>query len=428
MKRFVFLLTLVLLLSNNMFAETFEILSFTPPSGWTRQVMNDAVVYRRSNGVGAITLYNGYPTDGTAAAEFAKIWSVRVGGVVRGPAPTPKIERDGDYAIAIGGQQVNVKDGSVSISLVAIVGRGRAVGVSTLTSGDDALREALAFLDSIKINPAAAPASTTATATGEIDVDFDVPAGYTSQRNGRAIVLKPANLNRDTPCTYGFSPSRPSSGNLERDAATALLEPLPGWQVKSEHYNAMRGVAGGGWKYYWLRTTVQQMAGGSMQYYTAMTMAFENGPGKVGVFWGLGETGPCSVDDITFLKLFYSIRPRGVTPDGGKALAAQLNGLWRDNTNAGMAQYLFLPDGRYEYGLGTSTTFGNLETRTGKVTDGRWALRGSDLVLTGGSKGGKKYRVRVYDEFLAGVWRRAASVLDESLPTPLDIQYMWIER
>ena len=414
----------VILFGTMAHADTFEFLTFTPPPGWAKQVTNDGVVYKRATGIGAISLYASYPTTGTAAGEFEKMWQARLGAVVPGGAPRPKIQREGDYAVAIGGQQVSATDAVVSFSLVTFFGRGRAIGFVMLTAGDDVLREATGFLNTVAI--ASVSATTPPAGTpGGIEVDFDVPAGYSSVRDGVAVLLKPNNVNRTTPCVYGVSPARASSGNLEADARAALLEPLPGWQIKSDHYNAMRGTAGSGWPYYWLRTDVQQMSGGSMQYLTAMAMAFPSGQGRVSIFWGFGAAGVCSVDDHTFVRLFFSLRPRGWTSDGGKGLARELRGLWRDTQSSGMAQYQFAPDGRYEYAMGTSTTFGNLETRTGSAGDGRWSLNGSELTLTGRRSG--KYRVRIYDEFLAGVWRRGMSLFNESTSPPLEVHYMRIE-
>lgn len=416
----------VTVFAMQVFADTFEFLTYTPPAaGWTKQMSADGPVYRRTNGVGLISLYASYPTTGTAAEEFTKAWHARIEIPLSLKAPQPKIEAVGEYKIAVGAQNVDAQRTMTAISLVTFVGRGRSISLSTVSAGEDVLREVSSFLDSISITPGTPAAMTSG--SGEIEVAFDVPPGYVSQRDGPRVVLKPTTIDRATPCVYGISPSRPTSGSLEADARAALLEPLPGWQIKSDHHNAMRGVSGAGWQYYWLRTDVQQMSGGSMQYLTAMSMAFPSGSNRVSIFWGFGSTGVCNVDDLTFLRLFFSLRPRGLTNDGGKAVTRELHGLWRDTQDRGLAQYLFLPDGRYEYGMGTSTTFGNLETRTGRVTDGRWSLRGSELTLTGGSRGGTKFRVRVYDEFLGGVWRRAVSLLNEGVRPPLDIQYMRID-
>ncbi len=427
------LLVVVAFVAGVVYADTFEFLTYTPPpSGWTKAAAKDGTVYSRTSGIGLIYFYNSYPATGSAADEFAAMWTARVGPTLPGPAPQPQIQRDGEYTVAVGSNRFDAQGTITTVVFVAIVGRGRAIGILAMTAGDEALKEVTAALDSVSIakgTPAGTTPNSGSVSTGGIEVDFDVPPGYVSERSGSMIVLKPTNVDRSTPCVYGISPARPSSGRLDADARAAILEALPGWQLKSDHYNAMRGITGAGWPYYWFRTDVQRLVGGSYQYLTAMAMAFPSGQGQVSIFWGFGATGICTVDDLTFLRLFFSLRPRGWTSDGGKALGRELQGMWRDTQNVGMAQYRFLPNGRYEYGLGTSTTFGNLETRTGSVGDGRYALRDAELTTTPDARGrgATKYRVRVYDEFLGGVWRRAMSLLNEGAKPALDVHYMRIE-
>jgi hypothetical protein len=340
--------------------------------------------------------------------------------------PAPQTQRDGEFTVAVAGKQVDARGTLTAVSFVALVGKGREIGVLTMAAGDDAVRETTAFLDTINVIPGGAAPSGP---SGAIDVDFSIPAGYTSERNGQAIVIKPTTLDRNTPCVYGISPSRQSRGSLEADARAAILEALPGWQIKSEHYNAMRGTAGDGWPYYWFRTDVQQMSGPSMQYLSAMTMAFANGPARVGIVWGFGSPGSCTLDDLHFMRLFHSLRPHGWTSDGGKTFARELQtGTWRNTEYAGMAQYKFLASGRYAFGQGTSVTFGNLETRTGSVGDGSYALKGADLTLTPDSRRGvRKFRARIYDEFNGGMWLRRLALLEEGTSSPLEVRYMRVE-
>jgi hypothetical protein len=409
---------IAIFLPSQTFADTFEFITFTPQPGWVRQSTSDGVTYRRSTGVGLVYFYNSYASTGTADEEYARIWKARVEPTIPGAAPKPEVRPDGEYSVAMGVKQLDAQGTPTVVALFTVVGRGRALGVFAMAAGNDVFPEFKAFLDSVKLDNAPGISSTST------DVDFDVPAGYVPSRDGTTILFKPIKIDRNTPCVYGISSSRPSSGSLERDARAAILEPLPGWQIKSEHYNAMRGTAAAGWPYFWYRTDVQQMSGASMQYLTAMAMAFPNGNGRVSILWGFGSTGPCTVDDASFLRLFFSLRPRGWTSDDGKAFSKELIGTWRNTESSGMAQYRFTPNGRYEYGQGTSTTFGNLETRTGSVGDGSYSLRGSELVLTGGRRAGT-YRVRVYDEFSGGIWLKTLSVLDDR--SSLEVRYMRVK-
>ncbi|HKP69697.1 MAG TPA: hypothetical protein VJV05_10475 [Pyrinomonadaceae bacterium] len=417
-KRSFLALSIVVLFAANVFADTFEFVVFTPPPGWTNKPTDKGTTYNRPTGIGLIYFYNSNATSGTPNDEFAKMWNERITGSAPGAPPQPQLERDGDYTAAVGTKVVNADGTITTIVLTTIVGRGRSLGILTITAGEDVLKEVTTFLDSIKIG-ASAPAATTG---DSIDVDFTPPAGYTSQRDGRAIVLKPTTLDAKTPCVYGISPSRVSSGNLERDARAAILEPLAGWQVKGEHYNARRGTTASGWPYYWFRTDVQQMSNGTMQYLTAMSMAFSGPAGKTNIVWGFGPTQHCTLDDVAFLRLFHSLKPRGFVSDGGKAFKEQLVGTWRNTEAVGMAQYIFTTSGNYEYGQGTSTTFSTLETRTGSVGDGKYSLNGSEMTLTGRRAG--RLFVRIYEEFSGGLWLKTLSLLTDS---SLEVRYMRVK-
>ena len=426
------LLAVMTLLADEAYADTFEFLTYTPPRGWINQAIKDGTTYRRSSGIGLITFYASYPATGSASEEFVQMWRARVEPIVPGPAPKPQIQSDGDYVAAVGGQRVDAKGTITTISLSAIVGRGRAIGVLTITAGDEAYREVTAFLDSLNVAPGTPAATTSKSGSvpgGEIEVDFDAPPGYVSRRDGGMVVLTPTTVDEKSPCAYGVSPARPSKGMLEEDARAALLEALPGWQLKSDSYNAMRGVAGAGWPYFWFRTDVQRLVGGSYEYATAMTMAFPAGPGRVNIVWGFGNPARCTLDDLAFARLFHSLRPRGWNSDGGKGLSRDLQGTWRNSQRVGIAQYKFMANGRYEFGIGTTTRTELLENTSSSVSDGRYELRGAELTITPDrrDRGAYKYRVRIYDEFVLGRWTRTMSLLDENAKPALEAQYLRFE-
>ena len=160
-----------------------------------------------------------------------------------------------------------------------------------------------------------------------------------------------------------------------------------------------------------------------------MTMAFPAGPGRVNIVWGVGNPARCTLDDLAFARLFHSLRPRGWSSDDGKALSRDLQGTWRNSQRVGIAQYKFMANGRYEFGIGTVTRMGLLERTSSSVSDGHYELRGAELTINPDrrDRGVSKYRVRIYDEFVLGRWTRAMSLLDESAKPALEVQYMRIE-
>jgi hypothetical protein len=149
----------------------------------------------------------------------------------------------------------------------------------------------------------------------------------------------------------------------------------------------------------------------------------------VNIVWGVGNPARCTLDDLTFARLFHSLHPRGWNSDGGKALSKELQGTWRNSQRVGIAQYKFMANGRYEFGIGTVTRTGLLERTSSNVSDGGYELRGSELTITPDrrDRGASKYRVRIYDEFVLGRWTRAMSLLDENAKPALEAQYMRIE-
>lgn len=426
------LLTVVILFTGRGFAETFEFLTYSPPAGWTYQNLRDGVAYRRPAGIGLITFYPSYPATGSPADEFTKMWKERVEPAIPGAMPQSQVQNVDDYAVAAGRKEIDIQGQKAILALVTLVGRGRTIGVLTMAGGDDALREIGAFLATLETSTDKSGGTANGGGTapvGGIEVDFEAPPGYISKREGPMVVLTPATVDDKTPCAYGISPARASAGTLEASARAALPEILPDWQIKGDRFNAMRGTSGDGWPYFWFRTDVQKLVGGSYQYAAAMTMAFPAGPGRVNIVWGVGNLAHCTLDDLSFVRLFHSLRPRGWTPDGGKALLRDLQGIWRNTESMGIAQYKFLGGGRYEFGIGTVTQLGVLERTSSSVADGRYELRGPELTITPDRRDRRaaKYRVRVYEEFHLGRWTRAMSLLDESGNPALEVQYMRIE-
>src|SRR5215203_2057060 len=125
------LLFAIFLLPGGVYADTFEFLTYTPPAGWKKEAASDGILYKRPSGIGLIYLYNSYPTTAQAPDEFAKVWRAKVEPKLPGSAPRPEVQRDGDYTVAVGARQVNAQGTFTTITVAAIVGRGRAVGVLT---------------------------------------------------------------------------------------------------------------------------------------------------------------------------------------------------------------------------------------------------------------------------------------------------------
>ena len=284
-----------------------------------------------------------------------------------------------------------------------------------------AVAAAIVALVTAPLGAQAGPAATLA---------FDVPPGYVQQRQGDVIMLGPATVSDRTPCIYGFFGSRPTSGDLERDAKTALLEAVvPGWRRLDDRHYAMRGVSADGWPYVWYRAAFEGDMGGQRQAVNAMAMVLPAAPGRVHVVWGMGNIARCLLDDATFEHLFHSLRPSGWTTDRGKALATALAGSWRFTATSGLQQLTFRSDGTYDRDLGTRARAGVAERTSSTAAEGKYSLRDGLLTLVPSHRPGNpdRYRVRAYDEWQGERWRRVMVLLDNSTP-PLVIMYYRVDE
>ena len=322
----------------------------------------------------------------------------------------------------------------MNATLVVFVGRGRVFGAVGIARGEEMSRAVHNFFGSLRLSgvvrssPAAAPPASGA--PGEVEIDFDVPPGYVVGREGPNVVLSPLKNDQQTPCTYGISQPRPSRGSFDADAESALLDVYPGLQRIDDRRRIMKGTSATGWPYFWNKADLWQGPSAFSQRASAMAMAIPAGAGRVHMIWGRG-TPFCTFDDVSFVKLFLGLRPRGWVSDEGKALAREILGTWRWTTGYSsanmMMQYTFSPDGRFILDSGSTTQLGITERTSTGTRGGRYSLRGNEITLTRDSGDRKAYRIRTYEEFSLCGWKRVISLLDESASPQATVEYFRVD-
>jgi hypothetical protein len=265
-------------------------------------------------------------------------------------------------------------------------------------------------------------------AAGELG--FTVPAGYVQQRQGDLVVLAPGSPDAGA-CVYGLAGRHAYTGSLEAAAEAALTQlVVPGWQRLDDRHAAMRGTSADGWPYVWYRAAFRGNMNGQPTSVNAMALVLPAGLGQAHVVWSMGNIARCLADDLTFEALFHSLRPPAWTSDGGQALRQALAGTWRFTAGgAGMHQLTFRADGRYARDLGSTARVGVMERTSSTATDGAFALRDGTLTLTAAHRpqAPDRYRVRIYDEWYQGTWKRSMTLVDVGAATPTVVQYYRVE-
>lgn len=191
----------------------------------------------------------------------------------------------------------------------------------------------------------------------------------------------------------------------------------------------MHGISADGWPYVWYRAAFQGDINGVSQAVNAMAMVLPAGRDRVHVVWGMGSIARCLLDDVAFEQLFHGLRPAGWSSDGGRALLEASLGTWRYTATAGLQQLTFKAEGRYERDVGSSAQVGVTERTSATTTGGRFTLRDGTVTLTPDHRpqSGESYRLRVYDEFSPGGWKRTMALLDIGANPPLVIPYYRFE-
>jgi hypothetical protein len=92
-----------------------------------------------------------------------------------------------------------------------------------------------------------------------------------------------------------------------------------------------------------------------------------------------------------------------------------------------MMQYTFSPDGRFILDSGSTTQLGLTERTSTGTRGGRYSLRESEIILTRDNGDRKAYRIRRYDEFYLGEWKRVMSLLDESASPQATVEYFRVD-
>ena len=178
MKRSLFaLLFLVCLLLNTypQATDSFDISTFTAPSGWIRQAGQDGVQFSISNNdtFCLITLFKSVPGLGSPKENFDAAWSTIVKETVTVSAAPQLMPADtkGEWLIT-GGFAPFEKDGAKGIAILyTATGHGRMVNALVLTNTKAYEADLAAFLGSISFIKPAAPA-TVPTATAPADASI----------------------------------------------------------------------------------------------------------------------------------------------------------------------------------------------------------------------------------------------------------------
>ena len=174
--------------------ETLDIVSYTPPKGWTKTYKEGAVVYteinKSTNAFCLLTVYAGTPSAGSTQKDFANEWNAFVVKPFKAE-PSPKTETqttpDG-WQATVGGTQIELDAGIKAAAILTVFsGFGKTASVLVIFNDESFLAQASALIDGIKLDKTKALAKTVPTVQNKpdpiIQIDpFPDKPGYQPQK------------------------------------------------------------------------------------------------------------------------------------------------------------------------------------------------------------------------------------------------------
>ena len=139
--------------------ETLAMVTYTPPTGWSKTVKPGAIVYtdanQAKNAFCLLTVYAGKPSAGSPARDFANDWNefvVKPFNADPGPKTQTQPAPDGWQAV-VGGASIELAGGVKAAAILTVFsGFNKTASVLAIFNDESYSNQASALIDSIKLD------------------------------------------------------------------------------------------------------------------------------------------------------------------------------------------------------------------------------------------------------------------------------------
>jgi hypothetical protein len=188
-------------------AETFDLLSFTPPAGWEKTVVeNDHVLYTSYNASRTafcqLWVYTSLASSGSPQKDFETVWDAVIRSNLKASYEgTPQVTETGTgWTAVMASAKIPVKNYTIQAVLVAIAGFGRVASVLITTTDISLFTDAVdAFTNSIEPidQPVVSRPAPTATAAAPAVASSAAPAAAPPAPAAAQTPVAPGTAARD---------------------------------------------------------------------------------------------------------------------------------------------------------------------------------------------------------------------------------------
>jgi hypothetical protein len=421
-------------------AETYDILTFNPPSGFRRLTTEDGTLAYddsvshdgRPTELCQIVLFPSKATNSSPLENFQAEWEEKIirrqAGTTR---PQAMMSRVGaDWTAMSATADIVLGDRRLHHLLIATSGHGRVMSIEILAAGGAHQAQIQDFIRSLKfrpgpggvgqadrgqtslnLNPGAPPdpgaPAVSGSTGGPVSYIYAAPPGWTHQETRTGIVVSSPVYSNGERCTINMLPLRPAGRSLPDDTMniyrqTFRFDPLQNYP--SPQGQLLHGVSPQGWEYFIIKKDIGEE--GNSRTLGTIVMGAKVGSQMAVIIatskdFLISNCLGLSIRD-SWPVFFYSLRFQNAPPatDQKTAIAQRLAGEWMMATGGVGLTYTFHADGRYlsggaaqqRYLVGPNEV---LTTTQGYFGDGSYSFDGNRIVLAGddGRRFTKSFRV-----------------------------------
>jgi hypothetical protein len=406
------IVTMVLTLARAAFGqpETFDVATFTPPTGWQRTESPGVVSFqhsRMSNGRFSSCQIFVFASGAGAnpAANFQAEWYAKITQPLRTLAqPNPQMEITPDgwtaYTSFVDIPQNGLPYRTILYTYTA-TGSNRFISVVVNYTVDAYQSEIVRFFESLHLRNSPTPQNVAppqspgargpAPAGGRLaDYVYTLPDAWARQNAPNAIVLVSPVYQGGEQCQLSLLPMRAATRSLPDDALNIYREVFKAEPLTGDIYpptQLFRGTSPQGWEYFVVKKPLGPSGGNQIG---TILMVARVGSDLATVVGTSKEflVSNCFGQLVRDLwpPFFYSLRFGNVTgpqPDQA-ALRQRLAGVWIAATATVGLRYEFSANGRYS-DAGRSQPLGAQTTLT-SFGNGSYSFDGNTLIMTGDDK------------------------------------------
>jgi len=198
-------------------SETLDIVTYTPPAGWSKTVKDGAVVYsdvnKTTNAFCLLTVYASAASAGSPQKDFTNEWNQFVVQPFKaGANPKSQTQNAEDgWQATVGVAQIQLEGGINAAAILTVFsGFGQAASILIISNSDSYTAQVDAFVEGIKFDKNKALAKTARANPNNPSANRPTNSGATAQKD-------------PFPDKPGFSPQEPLVGPLKESITTADL-------------------------------------------------------------------------------------------------------------------------------------------------------------------------------------------------------------